>query len=995
MVAVVALLAMLMVWVLPSWLRGEVEERAAAVFERPVEVEGVSLNPFTLTMTIRGFIVTDHDGEELLAWQQLRLDGKLWPLLTGGLGIDAVELEGLRLRLAIDRDGELNVADMLARFESAKGEESRPLVLDQLEVRDARVMLNDLSRNRPFATTLGPISFSLADFHTKYDPQAPFEFSASTEAGERLQWRGALSLVPLRSNGAFEINGLNLPKYAAYYADPLPFEVESGVAEVSGNYEFAWTDEEQILRLSNGTSTLTNLTIAQDEQGINRQTVAQIQVTGVEADLLTRQVNAAGVALTDGTIELQRTAAGIHWLGRDRDDVGAAEEAPDSSGHPAATVEVETLLAERLRVRLEDALLPEPTTLGLNIERMQLDDFSLTNPAQSMGVVLEAAFPSGGSVAIEGLLTADPLVPDLAVELREFNLAGAAPYVRRHLGLEVVEGQVSLAGRIARDGVGWGWLGDIQVSSLRILDDLRGPFLSWDQATLSGSRVALDPMVVGVELMTFTGPRMWVDRSAEGAINVSRILSRLTDDEETVPAAVTFAERPRASTWVRLGEIRLAGGAMMWRDAVMPESVAVDLNGLSGAMQGWDSREASPGRVDLTGRVHDAAAFSVRGDLNPLGPWAAADLAIKLEPTPLDPVAGYIESFAGFALESGSLAFDSEFRLDDRAFESETRTVWDDFVLGARVDSSDATDLPIKLGVSLLKDAQGQMVIDLPASGELDDPEFRFGGLVRQVLGNLLTRAATSPFALLGQAVGRPEDEDIEHYSFEAGVAEIGRDTAARLARLAEALALRPGVSITVGGEFDPDVDRPALRPFVLENQLREASARSAFAEDGVWQPFAREAALVARYEALLGEPPFDPTGEIPPPPVVVEAVDEVNAEAVAAPERATLLTWLRRVFIGGDETTRAAPNGQVSEVSRGSFPVPEEIETELPALPMEEITRRTLAATEVPDTALRELAAARAQRVIDYLRDAGIDENRLREREPIAGASRVTLDLP
>jgi hypothetical protein len=58
------------------------------------------------------------------------------------------------------------------------------------------------------------------------------------------------------------------------------------------------------------------------------------------------------------------------------------------------------------------------------------------------------------------------------------------------------------------------------------------------------------------------------------------------------------------------------------------------------------------------------------------------------------------------------------------------------------------------LGVALLKDIDGRIVIDLPVSGSLDDPEFRVGQVVLRVIVNLLTKAAVSPFALLGSMFG-------------------------------------------------------------------------------------------------------------------------------------------------------------------------------------------------------------------------------------------------
>ena len=49
---------------------------------------------------------------------------------------------------------------------------------------------------------------------------------------------------------------------------------------------------------------------------------------------------------------------------------------------------------------------------------------------------------------------------------------------------------------------------------------------------------------------------------------------------------------------------------------------------------------------------------------------------------------------------------------------------------------------------ALLKDMNGQIVIDVPMSGNIDDPSLRIGKVVVRVIVNLLTKAAVSPVAL-------------------------------------------------------------------------------------------------------------------------------------------------------------------------------------------------------------------------------------------------------
>jgi len=61
--------------------------------------------------------------------------------------------------------------------------------------------------------------------------------------------------------------------------------------------------------------------------------------------------------------------------------------------------------------------------------------------------------------------------------------------------------------------------------------------------------------------------------------------------------------------------------------------------------------------------------------------------------------------------------------------------------------------------VALLKDTDGRIVIDVPVAGSLDDPDFRIGQAVERVIVDRLSKAAVSPFSLLGAMFGGAGDE--------------------------------------------------------------------------------------------------------------------------------------------------------------------------------------------------------------------------------------------
>jgi hypothetical protein len=140
--------------------------------------------------------------------------------------------------------------------------------------------------------------------------------------------------------------------------------------------------------------------------------------------------------------------------------------------------------------------------------------------------------------------------------------------------------------------------------------------------------------------------------------------------------------------------------------------------------------------------------------------------------------------------------------------------------LGEPSGSPDAIKLPVKLGIALLQDRHGVIALDVPVTGRLDDPKFRLGPLIMQVFMNIMTKAMTKPFALLGSVFGG--GEDLDHIAFDLGKADFTAGEVSKLDTLATALYERPALKLGIVGSIDPVKDREALAKLKLERKLGE-----------------------------------------------------------------------------------------------------------------------------------------------------------------------------
>lgn len=127
-------------------------------------------------------------------------------------------------------------------------------------------------------------------------------------------------------------------------------------------------------------------------------------------------------------------------------------------------------------------------------------------------------------------------------------------------------------------------------------------------------------------------------------------------------------------------------------------------------------------------------------------------------------------------------------------------------MLGPKDTRPGAPDYPVSLGFALLEDLRGNIALDLPISGRLDDAALQVGGLVGKALGGLFTKVVTSPFALLGGIIGlvTPGDPALQVIAFPPGDTRINPAAQGRLKRIAKALEERPRVKIELIGMYEP-----------------------------------------------------------------------------------------------------------------------------------------------------------------------------------------------
>jgi hypothetical protein len=270
---------------------------------------------------------------------------------------------------------------------------------------------------------------------------------------------------------------------------------------------------------------------------------------------------------------------------------------------------------------------------------------------------------------------------------------------------------------------------------------------------------------------------------------------------------------------VSLASVVVSNATVHFIDRSLQPNVNITLEQLNGSLSGLSSDDPQRADVHLQGTVDKTARAEISGKLNPWNSKQPLDLTLSLKEMELLPEDPYAGKYLGYRLKKGKLSAHLSYQVSERKLKSENHLTLDQFTLGQKVDSLDATKLPVHLAVAMLKDRDGRIALDLPVNGSLDDPQFDLGKVAYRAIEAMFAKIVTSPFAALGALFGG-KGEELSFQEFQPGSTNLLPAVIAKLDVLANGLYARPELQLEIEGSADPLTDLDALRRVVLNRQL-------------------------------------------------------------------------------------------------------------------------------------------------------------------------------
>jgi hypothetical protein len=879
--AVIALL--LGVYALAGFVLAPRLVRNALMTEIPKTLVGVTpsvgdihINPFLLQVQVKDFDLTGSDGTKLVGFSRLFVDFEVSSLWHRAYTFSNIDIDAPFANAVIFKDGRLNLAQLSPKTSdkpAPKSNEPIPaLRIGSFKVTGGFLSFDDRRRPSDFATRLQPINFELQNFTTGIDG-GRFTFTGMSKLGEQVEWHGHLAVQPIESDGEFQIAGLQAHTIWEYLEDQLSFQVNSGKIDVDATYKFSLKDDVD-LKVDISKVALTDLAVRPKNSDVDWITVPQLTLSGTTLDLKPRHAHSdslsiSGVKLVtwlepDGSVNLLKLAA----------TPAAAAPGPNppaASAPPATTPPVASAndagpawQFELGEFALQDASISAEDRRTKPVAKVLIAPLSIKvtgaslDLAKPVSVALDAKINNTGTVNVAGEITPQPVAANLDLKLDGIELAAIQPYLAQYTSMTL------LAGRLGGDArVRYGaqkpalqFSGNLSVAGVHTVDNaLHQDFINWDRLDVQGLNFQHDPDRLDIDQITARKFYARVIIEPDESINVKRILAApgatlVAPSGDSRPAVAATAAPAPAPPLPRRGRKPTAAPATAAASAAgpaMPMSIkkivlqnsqanfadlsvmpnfATGIQKLEGTVLGLSSKANSRAKIDIHGSVDAFAPVSITGEVNVLSALLYTDLAMSFRNIELSTFNPYSGKFAGYNISKGKLTTELHYKVDGRKLDAQHHIIVEQLEFGDKTESKDAVSLPVKLAVALLKDRDGVIDLNLPVTGSLDDPKFKLGPIIWKIFVNILEKAVTAPFALLGSLFGG--GPDLQFVDFEPGAAGLDPVGVAKAQSIVKALDARPQLKIEIPIAVVGDLDRPSLVEAKYRAQVQEALAATA-----------------------------------------------------------------------------------------------------------------------------------------------------------------------
>ncbi len=350
---------------------------------------------------------------------------------------------------------------------------------------------------------------------------------------------------------------------------------------------------------------------------------------------------------------------------------------------------------------------------GVENLNLTVTDFS-SAPGSTFQLELETGVTSGGQISASGTVGLDPQSAVIDIDISTLSLEPLEAMIGDNSKLQLLSGNLSLNGRVNHDSnETLSFAGTVRIDELATQDTiLNERFVAWKTLSIPTLKFALDQAMLAIDTVAFDAPYAKLMVKEDGTTNISDIFP---DDSSSDGASAADARANDASAdgdtatdtadaateavpfKIDVATVTINDGSANFADLSLPLPFATAIHSMDGEVDNISSHGGEPATVAIKGTVDESGSADISGDLDPFAPTDLLKMDLIFKNVHMPKLTPYSAKFAGREIASGKLSLDLKYRIENGQLDSQNNFVIDQLTLGKKVESADASSLPLDL----------------------------------------------------------------------------------------------------------------------------------------------------------------------------------------------------------------------------------------------------------------------------------------------------------
>lgn len=812
--------------ILPAIIKPIACEKLSAALHRPVSIEKISINPYALSVTIRGFKVNEPvtSPNPFLAFDELYVNlYAVSSLFQRKLILEDIHLTRPYASIKRREDSSYNFSDLLPNDEKKPAEKSEPFYfsLNNILIKNGSIDFWDgPNKTRHTVRNMNLAIPSISNIKNNVKKYIEPKFSARIN-DDIFELSGKTKPFLDSHETIFEVNlrDVDIPFYLKYVPVKMNFNLKSAMLDTKLKINFIMKkNKEPSIRIS-GDASLRKV-VLNDMQNNKILNLPEFNCTIADSEPLNSNVHLSRISAKDIELAVRRNKAGeINLLKLVEEP---KEKEPEKK--PFQLI-IDELQLEATDFTFADDVPAKKTVVHISPIKFKANNISTRKDAKS-DIDLFLNVEEKGEISLKGLLGIEPLVGDFDLDAKNVAIRPFQSYFTDAVRVNVQQGAITTTGKLSlssdqKSEPRIKYAGELFVSNLATVDESHANnFLNWKQLYFDGIQVGYNPFFLNIKGVSLTDFYTRIIINPDGTLNLQNIFGNEEKDiKSSRSSAESKAKEDDIAENIKIGAVSFQGGTINFADRFIKPNYSVRMLNMGGSLRGLSAKGNSRADINLKGNLSYGSPIDIKGKINPLIKDLFADVKVDFRDVELSPVTPYSSKYLGYPITKGKITFAVQYFIENRNLTAKNKILIDQLTLGDRVESPDAVKAPVGLAVSLLTDRKGRINLDIPVSGSLDDPTFDVWSIIWHVIVNLVTKAATSPFTLLSAITGG--GEELSFVEFDYGTATLSEANLKKISALTKALQERPQLEMDIMGSVDPENDRDGIKKVRLNRLLK------------------------------------------------------------------------------------------------------------------------------------------------------------------------------